>query len=332
MQKLNNIFLFTGEGKYLLNKELDLRKSKFIQKYGDSSLFVLNQPADLEITKIQQLIFSGGLFSPKKLIIIYGLPADTDPANKLPSSQLKEIEQFFLTNLTQIPPDTVLVFVSFKPDKRWKLFKTLSQQAQVKNFTKLKPAQIKQIIAQQLPQLSTQNIEFLTNLIGNDEQKLTTELHKLKNLSTKLEALTTQDLKEIVSDSSIFNIFNWLDKFISSPAQRKDLLATLKIDEDPLNIAGALLWSFKNIIVFYEASQRGISSNQIVSLLKAPPFVISKISSYRLEAQDLQQIKQRFIKINQALEAIKRGILPQENLSFFIKQILLDEKAIHSPN
>ncbi len=332
MEKLKNVFLFTGEGKYLLNKELRLRKNKFSQKYWTSALFVLNQENNLNIPHLQEIIFSGWLFSSKKLVVIYWIPADTDPANKINSSKSKELENFFLTNLDKIPQDTILIFVSFKPDKRGKFFKTLSQYAQIKSFSKLKPAQIKQIIAEQIPNLSSQNIDFLANLIGNDEQKLENELHKLKNLSLNPNKINTQQLKQIVSDSSIFNIFNWLDRFINTPTQRQQLITQLNIEEDPLNIAGALLWSFKNIIIFYEAHQRWISTQQITSFLKAPPFVISKINNYNLSENEVTKIKYWFQKINEALQMLKQWDLPQENLSLLIKQTLLNEKAIHSPN
>ncbi len=332
MEKLENVFLFTGEGKYLLNKELNLRKNKFRQKYGDSTLFLLNQENNLDTPNLQEIIFSGWLFSSKKLVIIYWIPSDTDQWNKLNPSKAKEIENFLEANLDKIPKETILIFVSFKPDKRGKFFKSLSQRAQIKAFERLKPAQVKQVISQQIPELSPKNVDILASLIGHDEQKLENELHKLKNLSIDMSELDADSLKQIISESDVFNIFTWLDRFINNVPKRQTLIKQLEIQKDPMNVAWALLWSFKNIIIFYEAKQRGISTKQIISLLKAPPFVISKINNYNLSEDDIVEIKHRFKKLNELLQMIKQWNLPQENLGLFIKQALLDEKIINPFN
>jgi DNA polymerase III delta subunit len=70
---LQNVYLFTGQETYLLDKELFRRKENFLQKFGPDSIFHFGL-MNMDFPLIKQAIYSSGLFTTKKLIIINGLP------------------------------------------------------------------------------------------------------------------------------------------------------------------------------------------------------------------------------------------------------------------
>ena len=73
------------------------------------------------------------------MIVIYGIPTDSDTSNKLPAAEISSFAEEFITKIATITPDTFVVFVSYKPDKRTKFFTFLSKEATVKTFEPLKP-------------------------------------------------------------------------------------------------------------------------------------------------------------------------------------------------
>jgi len=66
---LSNVILFTGEERFLLDKELLRRKEGFAQKFGSEAIFSFDFE-NLDVAMIKQAIYGGGLFVTKKMIVI----------------------------------------------------------------------------------------------------------------------------------------------------------------------------------------------------------------------------------------------------------------------
>jgi DNA polymerase III delta subunit len=132
-----------------LQSELSRWKDNFSQKFGKDSIFSFDTES-FDAQKIIELMSAGGLFSDKKLIIVSGVPADTDADNKLGAKQLDEFTQSFLAREGNLPDSVLLVLIAYKPDKRLKLYKFLQSNAQIKEFLPLSPVQIKLFVKEQL--------------------------------------------------------------------------------------------------------------------------------------------------------------------------------------
>jgi DNA polymerase III delta subunit len=118
-----SLFLFTGEYGYGLRAELKRWREKFITTYGAHNYTVIRAD-DFAVGSAIEAIVGGGLFAEKKLIVIYGIPGDTDTTNKILASKLEQFDQQFQQIIPLIPETTTVVFVSNKPDKRMKAYKT----------------------------------------------------------------------------------------------------------------------------------------------------------------------------------------------------------------
>ena len=146
---MNNKFLFTGLEVYMLHTEIQKWKSAFLEKYGEHGLFVFKSN-ELDQETITNCIFSGGMFATKKLIIIYGVPRDNYAPNKVLASKVSPIEDILIKKWEQIPSESIVILISFKPDKRTKSYKFFSKNAEIKVFNPLKGPQLTQFVEQKM--------------------------------------------------------------------------------------------------------------------------------------------------------------------------------------
>jgi len=114
---MSNKFLFTGEEPYMLHQELHKRKTAFLEKFGEQALFHFTSD-ELDQGPIMQAIFSGGMFTTKKLIIISGIPKDNTPSNKASAKSSERLETALMKQWETIPEDSIVILLSYKPDKR----------------------------------------------------------------------------------------------------------------------------------------------------------------------------------------------------------------------
>lgn len=195
---MSKIYLFTGEECYTLDKEIQRRKDGFQQKIGADSIFSYSSER-FDPANILQNILGGGLFVTQKLIIIKHIPIDA--FQKIAAKQVELFAESFIKNQTHIPPDVILVFVSYKPDKRTKFYKFIEKNAiEHKEFPLKKPndAAYKTFIKSQSPSLQwdTETIEYMLTHVGSDFYRLENELSKL-SMRSEIHGITTIEKKHI---------------------------------------------------------------------------------------------------------------------------------------
>jgi len=79
-------------------------------------------------------------------VVVYGVPLDSDVDNKMASKQVEDFTDKLVANNFIIPDDVLLIFSSYRPDKRLKFYKSLKEVANIKEFKLLKDAQYSQFI------------------------------------------------------------------------------------------------------------------------------------------------------------------------------------------
>lgn len=178
------LFLFTGEEYTLLLQDVTKRKRSFLEKYGEYGLFDFASD-NLDIDQLQNALLSGGMFASKKLVIIRWVPLDSTPHNKAKSSEIDRcltlLEWFLATNDTE----TIVVCISYKPDKRTKPYKRFVTHAQLKEYPLLDDKQKVAYVQQALWSLLTpeQQNELVTSC-GSDLWHLAHECDKLYHYAT----------------------------------------------------------------------------------------------------------------------------------------------------
>lgn len=323
-----NVFLFTGDSPYLLRQELKKWKASFAAKYGEQHIFSFSSD-NFDIPQIIDTIFSGGLFVTKKLVIVFGAPGDKVSDNKISASKLEQFEQGFYSRLDYLSADTVVVFVSYDPDKRLKLFKALSETAQVKEFKTPNAPWLKKFLAQRLGDIvSDADVDYMQWQIWDDMFRLAQEADKVVTYA-KYHGLAMVDQKTI--DAIIYtetdaNNFAVLDTLLTDKKQTLDTIDLISANMvDRNEFLGMLYWWLKHMLQTLDLYDQGEKdSKQIASKIGIHFFPIMKNLKY---IDQIRGKKQRLIWMyDQLMEldmSIKSGNYPGEWFYSAVKQIVV---------
>jgi len=266
------IFFFTWEEKYLLDNTLSLWKKKFIEKYGSWNYYCFPD----NINNVDEIIFAlmwWWLFDEKKLIIIKWIPKDW--LNKISASDLSKVEKFITERIDSLSQDNIIIFTSYKPDKRTKFYKFLSKNKNIelKEYKLLTEKKLNKYLQ------TTFNItEKLTNYII---EKIWTNLYNIHNELEKIQKISPKITKELVDKYVTKNTeqdsFLLLDNLNNKTKAVEILEKIEKNQEDFFKIVWLLYWNLKNIILILEEKEKWFTAKEIASKLWIHPFVVSKI-------------------------------------------------------
>jgi len=327
-----NIFLFTWEEKYLLDIELNRRKDWFISKFWINSFFHFNNQ-NFSSDELTRVLYSGWLFTSKTMIIVRWLPLDTNEWNKITAEESQFFIDYFKKNWWKISDDTILIFVSYKPDGRSAFLKFLNETippANIKIFNKLKWIQLKSFIRQQLwkIQIHELDIEYMLIKIWDDLYRIVYECEKL---ITRCQIKNIPIIDHEIIDHICFgmvesNTFAFFDNLFTDKS--KTLLLLDQIRDDGVNrnqFAGTLYRWLRIYIFLLDLYNQWITdSKQIISITKLHPFVVSKNLKNINQIQENQlQIKNFYTKLIELDASIKSWKFPDTYFRLWIKKIIL---------
>ncbi|NOZ44473.1 MAG: hypothetical protein GXP45_05045 [bacterium] len=251
------------------------------------------------------------------MLIVYGVPADTDPDNKLTAKQLADFSDAFLARKGEFPENVLLLMVSYKPDKRLKLYKFLQDKAQIKAFPRLSPVQLKLFIKKEFSGLSIDDVvlDYFLIKIGKDLYRLSSEIEKLH--------MYMKDTNTTIVDKKLIDMINYGQIEVNSflffdyllPQKEKAIRILDKIHAsggDIYQTLGMLYWGLKLYIYLIDLYQQGIHDNKtLASMCKYHPFVVAKVMKHitQLVAKKnaLYALFRDFVRLD---FAIKSGKLP----------------------
>lgn len=312
---IQNIFLFTGQETYLLDKELFRRKEWFLQKFGPDSIFSFNLD-NLDIGQIKQAIYSSGLFTTKKLILIHWLPLDA--ATKLWEEKNEQLQTFvdaLIKSEGKIPEDSLVVFISSTPDKRLKLYKFLEKNTTVKEFNQLKNNDVEEFIKKELSDciIDHATIQYFLTKVGSDLYRVWSECDKLK-IRTKIKQ--QKKIDEAMIDLIVFGKVE-TDSFTLLKMLFTDKIKAIKILEkiqgwwsDWNQFAGMLYRALKFYIFMIDLDASWITdSRDIASLLKMNPFQVkndyAKIWIFKANKTNIEKFYTWLIRLDVDIKSWK---------------------------
>jgi DNA polymerase III delta subunit len=140
----------------------------FAEKNGKNSIFSFNRE-NRDYGQIKQTIFSGGFFVTNKLIILYGIPLDTEKSNTIKAEEIEKLAEDIMNY--PLPSEVLLICVSYKPDKRGRFYKRFdkldkdnSSQKIIKSFATLKDYELSNFVIQESKDLNL-NSKVIESLI-----------------------------------------------------------------------------------------------------------------------------------------------------------------------
>ena len=308
-------FFFTWEERYLIDNQLEKWKKAFLQKYWANNFYSFWE-WNFDFEKISSVLMWGGLFDEKKFIIIKWVPKDS--FLKIPNWEYEKVENFLLEHLNNISSENVICFVSYKPDKRTKLYKFLAKNENIE----LK--EYKAFSEKKLIWYIVKTFAVNENLANYIVEKIWTNLFNIHNELEKIKKISQVITKELVDKYTTNNIeqdsFALLDNIVDKKKTLNILNNLQENKEDIFKILWLLYWNLKNVILIAEQKNYWLSSKEIASKLSIHPFVVAK--TYK-NLNNIEIYKQMFKKMLDLDYAIKSWKIDSSCAYLYLKKIIL---------
>lgn len=253
----------------------------------------------LDIGLLKQSIYSSGLFTTKKMIVVQGLPLEaTTKLSEETSSQLTLFVENLIKSEGKIPEDSLLIFVSSLPDKRLKLYKFLEKNATIKEFSQLKTNDLESFVLHELAgcSIDRSTIQYFLTKVGTDLYRIWFECDKLKTRASVVQQTTIDEAMidtivfgHVETDSFALLKLLFVDK--NKALQLVDKIQSGGIDRN--HFVGMLYRAMKFYIFMIDLDASGFhSSKDIATFLKMNPRQVkneyAKIDMFRTNKRNIE--------------------------------------------
>jgi len=333
---MSNIYLFTGEERYLVDQELQRWRDGFVQKFGSDTVFVYG-PENFEPSPMMQNILGWGLFVTKKFIIIKHIP--TDGSQKIPAKIQEQFVETFMKQFANISPDVVLAFVSYKPDKRTKLFKFLEKNAQVKAFTSLNDTTRKTYIKNRTTGFSREGdtMDYFLTQVGWDLYRLESEADKLVTWARKnsITTITKAHIDAVVFGQVQANTFALFDHMFVNMNKTLTVIDDMREEwTERVQSIGAMYRGIILFVMMVDRYRNGDRDSRAISqAIGYSPFAVSKqfgrIQTFISREKDIVAIYQGLVTLD---ASIKTGKLPAEAFWIGCKDLFYTHTKWNTPS
>ncbi len=297
-----NIFLFFGEDRFRLKRQLDSLCKTICEEKPGLTVKKLSAQDDLE-SEISGL----SLFSNEKVVLIE--LNEFDPDNLLEA----------ITNRASTS-NKIILFQLSKLDKRQKLYKSLEKlcnTTEVEAFSPWKPAEtiewLQEIAEEENISIDKIALQSLVEHYGNDSTLLYSELKRLECYAAgnKIDHKQVQMLCESVEN--MFDLADYLlNKQFSEFAQK---VKRITLFQNPLALVAGLQTVFRGYLQLKSMNEERLPSAEIAKSLGKNPWKVG---------QDLQKLKNTSFNyllkvlesLNQIEEEIKTGFYFEPDLQF----------------
>lgn len=331
------IFLFTWENSYTLNRELQIWKKAFAEKNGADSVFSFNRE-NWDYWQIKQLIFSWWFFITKKLVILYGIPLDTEKSNVIKAEEIERLTEDIMNY--SFPSEVVLVCVSYKPDKRGRFYKRFDKldkdnppknqsEKILKSFAPLKDYELSKFVSQVWKDLNLDSkvIEILIHKVWNDQFRLESEIDKLRYRKKYYNAeITPKVVDEICFGMIEEDIFQLLDLALTDTKSAIKFIQWLQDDGLDRNaVNGSFAWGLRNYLFVLDYADHWVMDSKLIANeLKQNPRAMANITKKLKLLKEKRNLVQILFKSIVDIDYdIKSGNVQPENYFFTIKKVLL---------
>ena len=305
----------------------------FAEKNGVDSIFSFNRE-NRDYGQIKQTIFSWGFFVTNKLIILYGVPLDTEKSNVIKADEIEKLAEDIMNY--PLPSEVLLICVSYKPDKRGRFYKRFDKlhkdnpaQKTIKTFAPLSERELPDFVKENSKDLNLDSkvIQALIHKVWNDQFRLESEIDKLRYWKKYYnDEITTKVVDEVCFGMIEEDIFQLLDLSLTDPKSAVKFVQWLQddwLDRNAVN--GSFAWWLRNYLFVLDYADQWITdSKQIASELKQNPWAIMNITKKLSLLKEKRNLIQNLFKsIVDVDYDIKSGNTQPESYFFTIKKVLL---------
>jgi len=197
-------------------------------------------------------------------------------AEELPADAL----ELFTEYLRSPPPECCIVFQAAKIDLRRKFFAELKKADLLVEFKKLRDENLPAFVRRETEvcsrKIDPEAAELLVYYSGNNLRELVSQIEKLVSFIGERKLITVNDVREIVSDTKIDNVFELANAMGNRDLARslRQMQTLLRDTDAPYMLVGALARHFRQLCLIREMLDKRIGKNEISKGLKINPYFL----------------------------------------------------------
>ena len=312
------LHILYGPDSYSLHQELEAIKKSSGSDAAAGTNIVELEGEKVSLTDLKIACETVPFLADKRLVVINGLlkrfelKTKQSPAKKSArnADQPKEW-QLIAECINKIPETTVLVLVDGEISSRNPLLKEIASNAQAKTFPLPKRTELtawtQKRVAQAGGRISTQAVDLMVKLVGNDLWAMANEVDKLV-LFANGRLIEEKDVKAIVSHAQETSVFAMVDAILESKTGFAEELLQQLLDRGaaPTYLLWMLHRQVRFIVLVKELIAQKKSKVEIQSKLGLSDFPLQKTLE-QADKYSTERLKKFYEKLLETDLAIKTG-------------------------
>ncbi len=219
--------------------------------------------------------------------------------------------EVLLSYLQDPSPGTCLVLQAEKIDGRKKFFAEFKKRGELVEFKRPYENQLGPYVRDEVraagKKIDGAAAELLAYLVGNNLQELVSQIEKLCTYCGKKETIGVAEVKAIVSDTKVENVFEFTDALGCKDAGKSLAMLTslLRDGEAPLRILGAVARHFRQLWQVREMLDRKVPSSELAKASGINPYFLKKVvdQARNYPVGQLQLVFERMLELDTAFKS-----------------------------
>ena len=263
------VYLIYGEERYLTRSAKKLLIRGLVRE-GDNMNFLKLNGKECNAQKIIDFANTMPFLAEYRVILIED------------SNWFKGAPEELVEYLKKIPDTSCLIFVEQEVDKRNRLFKQVKASGYICECKRATDKELMDWMLRYLTKagrkITRQDMEYLLEKLGDNMERITTELDKLIAYTMDAEVITKEDIDEICVGEITGKIFEMIDAIGNRNQQKAlqlyyDLIATR---EAPMKILFLMIRQFNIMLQLKELERAHVSSSEMALKVGIQSFVVNK--------------------------------------------------------
>lgn len=308
------IYLFTGNSSYLISKQIIAWKNLFIQKHWEFNLIHIKNISEYENSFFAENITAAWFMWEKKLVII-DIESEKNEKYENKLNHIIDISK-------NTPESNILIFAFANPDKRSKVYKTISAMSEIKEFNSWNEEENKNnILNKYNGQISITALNKLIQYKQNNLEKIISEIDKLlinfeyieiKHIEENIIPELEESIFQIIDDILNLNLISAVSKIRNSSEQSSIYL-----------LYNSLLSNLRVNIYILFLKDKKTDQNKISDILKLWNrwFLVNK--NYKISLNKLLKIYNELIEVDSKIKTWMLLWSDESDIELEIEKILL---------
>lgn len=298
------LYLLTGEEAYLKNQYKRRLRSALV---GEEDLMNFTSFAGkgIDVRQIIDQAETMPFFAERRMILI--------EESGFFEKACPELADY----LPKLPAETYVVFVEGAVDKRGKLYKAVKSLGRVVELNRQElrtlTAWVLGILKREGKRITQDALNLFLEKTGDDMENIMSELEKLLCYVQGADAISSQDVQEICTETTENKIFDMI-RAVTEKKQKRTLelyYDLLALNEAPMRILALVARQFNQMLQLKDLRDQGLDGSAVASRAGLSPYIAKRVlaQAAKYETAALRQAVEDCVESE---EAVKTGQLNQQ--------------------